>query len=324
MISTKMQAPPSVLCDTSTTGRVRPWRDKKVANELLSLAYDSINPAKAERLRDCATWLTYRVADGGSKTLDSANFCRVRLCPICLWRRSLKLYKQVERILTGMHTERTYGYVLLTLTVRNCDGAELGATLDDMMRAWNRMTKYKTFVKAVKGWYRGLEITHNVDIDSVSYDTYHPHFHVLLAVNKTYFTSKEYIRHDDWQSLWARAACLDYSPQVDVRKVKGNTLQAIAEVAKYPTKSAEYIIPYDWDLTTNTVQLLDNVLNNRRFAAFGGIMKEWHKRLNLDDVETGDLLHADDDLVAKDDIFTYVSYFWFTGYRQYMQGEIEG
>ena len=46
-----------ILQDTSPTGKVRPWSKYKMANELLSLAYDSIDPHKAERLRGCATWL---------------------------------------------------------------------------------------------------------------------------------------------------------------------------------------------------------------------------------------------------------------------------
>ena len=47
------------LDDRSATGRVRPWREKKIANELLAIAYDSVNPDKAARLRGVA--LTYRL-----------------------------------------------------------------------------------------------------------------------------------------------------------------------------------------------------------------------------------------------------------------------
>ena len=40
----------------------------------------------------------------------------------------------------------------------------------------------------VKGYIRKLEVTYNSDMSSKSYDTYHPHFHVVIAVNKSYFT----------------------------------------------------------------------------------------------------------------------------------------
>ena len=40
-----------VLNDIMADGRQRPWREHKMANELLSLAYDNINPDKAARLR---------------------------------------------------------------------------------------------------------------------------------------------------------------------------------------------------------------------------------------------------------------------------------
>src|SRR5699024_12750864 len=64
----------------------------------------------------------------------------------------------------------------------------------NLMSAWNRFVGYTEIKKAVKGWYRCLEITHNVNRQSKDFDTYHPHFHCLLCVNPSYFTSRDYIR----------------------------------------------------------------------------------------------------------------------------------
>jgi plasmid rolling circle replication initiator protein Rep len=91
-----------ILTDTSSTGRVRPWREYKMANELLAMVYDSINPKKAGRLRDCADWLGFRIDEEGRKKLVEANFCHVRLCPMCQWRRSIKSYKYTSRIVSSM------------------------------------------------------------------------------------------------------------------------------------------------------------------------------------------------------------------------------
>lgn len=315
MITKKVQ---EVLQDISPTGRVRPWREKKMKNQLLSYAYQDIDPAKAERLQDCASWLEYQLQENGLKKLVNANFCRVRLCPTCIWRRGLKIYSQTMRIMQAMEQEREYGYIFITLTVRNCSGDELSATLDSMMAAWNRFIKYKRIDDVVHGWYRGMEVTHNLDRKSDFFDTYHPHFHCVFAVNKNYFNNKEYIKHADWQALWKKAMQIDYDPQVDVRRVKGNTAAAVSEVAKYAVKDADYIISDDWDLTVDTVRLLDAALHKRRFVAYGKKFKELHKALHLDDTEDGDLIHLDGEEETEES-GERVFYSWNVGYNQYIK-----
>ena len=41
---------------------------------------------------------------------------------------------------------------------------------------------------------------------------------------------------------------LDYMPQVNVKRVKGNTAEAVTEVAKYSAKDSDYVIEKDLDL----------------------------------------------------------------------------
>lgn len=289
-----------------------------MANELLAMAYETVNPAKTARLRDCATYLVY-LSDGECKRLEQANFCRVRLCPVCAWRRCLKVYGQVAQVLQAVQTDKPMAYLLLTLTVRNCTGPDLSNTLDSLMSAYNRLFGYVDVKRAVKGWYRGVEVVHNLVPDSPSYDTYHPHIHCLVAVKPSYFTDRSYLSQKRWQAFWKRAARLDYDPQVDVRRVRGNTASAIAEVAKYASKESDYLIAHDWDLTVDTVRLLDEALNNRRFAAFGGILKDWHRKLNLDDPDDGDLIHADDERPPILDVMHWMMFVWYSGYRQYVR-----
>lgn len=325
-------------------------------NELLSYAYDDIDKAKAERLRNCGRTLTYRVYEDGTKQLDTMESCRVRLCPICTWRRSLKIYAQTAEIVTALSHDCDYLYVLLTLTVRSCTGDELSGTLDTMLAAWNRFIGYADVKKAVHGWYRSLEVVHDTypfitpemyhgDADkhirsrrayyekqglkvgdkNPAYDKYHPHFHVLLVVNRSYFTSRDYISQSAWTQLWQQATRFDYAPRVDVRRVKGNTVDelnsAVCEVAKYAAKDADYIVPDDWELTVNTVKVLDAALANRRLVAYGGIMRDYKALLKLDDVEDGDLIHVGDDDAEhdKEEPYRLVSYFWYSGYRQYYE-----
>lgn len=303
-------------------GRKNPWRAKKVANDYLALAYDDYDPAKAQRLRDCCTQLVFRRYDSGERKLHTMNSCRVRLCPLCTWRRSLRTYADNKKMFDHIDPEgKKYGYILLTLTAKSCKAPELSRLIDKMMYAFGLMAKFPKFRKAVKGWYRGFEVTHNTDFLSASYDTYHPHFHVLLVVNKSYFTDRTYLSHDTWVSMWRQALQVDYDPVVDVRRIKNITgSKAVAEVSKYPVKDTDYIVYDDWDLTCDTVSVLDQALANRRLIAYGGILRDVRRQLKIDDSDDADLVHLDDTAGAGRD-FVLEYYFWHTGYRQYVKGE---
>ena len=298
------------LQDVSATGRERPWGDKKMKNELLAVAYDEINPKKALRLRMCATELTYAHIDGKAK-LVGADFCRVRLCPMCGWRRSLKVAAQTITIVDAIKADHRITYILLTLTMRNCEPHELDGAITALLRAYNKLTNTDDYKAAVKGSMRTVEVTHNIEKD-----TYHPHIHALLAVKPDYFRSKSYITQERWTELWQRVLKADYVPIVDVRKVRGQTGKAIAEVAKYAVKDSDYIIPDDWNMTEVTVRVLDAALANRRFVAYGGLLKDYHKKLNLTDADKADLVTINEDKppIVPDGVPVY-TYFW-AGYRQ--------
>ena len=309
------------LQDFSATGRKRPWKEKKTANELLAVAYDSVDVKKAARLRECSKFLRFRLYEDGSKELDSMSSCRVRLCPVCAWRRSLLVFATVKQIVDFCTKSKPFGFIFLTLTVRNCTGDRLSDTLDSLMQGWNKFIKLQAVDRAVKGWYRGMEVTHNVDMKSESYDTYHPHFHCLLMVNKNYFSDPDsYLSQEQWRDMWRRSMCLDYEPQVNVKRVRGGDMGAIAECAKYAVKDSDYLIPDDWNLTVETVRILDKALHNRRFVAYGKRFKEAKKLLKLDDEENGSLIDVGDGVKhGENEPYVYESYFWFSGYRQYFK-----
>lgn len=323
------------LIDKSSTGKVRDWQGKKQRNLTLSKIYEMIKEFyrhshsekfnrflnRSDRSRMCATQLTFAVDDKGNKKLHEGYFCQLPLCPICSWRRSLKIYSQVTKILDAMKKEKDYAYIFLTLTQKNVSAEELPDELDKMMKAWHRFLGYKRVKDVILGSYRGLEVTYNNDVKSPSYDTYHPHFHVLIAVDNKYFKSRKYLSQEAWRDLWAKAMRLDYMPQVNVKKVKGNTAKAVAEVAKYAAKDGDFIIETDMQLSANVVEVLDYAFERRRLVAFTGVMKEWHKKLNLSDIEDGDLVHIDDENIGEIDLenLRIVTYAWNTGYMNYIK-----
>jgi len=283
-----------------------------MANELLSAAYEALDHNKAERLRECASVLVFNVDQNGDKHLHGMTSCRVRLCPLCQWRRSLRVYQDMLAVVDYLNQNGSYRYALLTLTVENCNGFELRSTLDMMMHGINLMFQRIEVKKAVKGWYRGLEITRNADTG-----LYHPHVHLLLCVPKSYATSRYYISQKKWVQLWRDCCRMQYEPIVDVRFLKGDIRKGFAEVAKYAAKESDYIIPTDFDLTVDVVADLDSALHKRRLISYGGIIAEARRELKLQDEETADLIHVDDEAVSADTV-RQVVYFWSSGFSNYI------
>lgn len=310
-----------------------------MANELLSIAYESINRKKSERLKACGKVLTFTVdRQTGQKVLTNAESCRVRLCPLCSWRRSLKNFWNSIKIVKWLKANENrqevgkFSYIFITLTVKNCRGDELSATIDDLFSAVKRLYERKEIKKAFRGMVRNLEITHNINPDSKDYDTFHPHFHMIAAVRPSYFASKDYLSKKRIAEIWKESLRVDYDPVVDVRRVKARSgtgsdpddcgaAQAVAECSKYAAKAADYIIPDDWDLTVETVRVLDAALDRRRLINYSGIFREVKQLLSLDDADDGDLVKVGEDMPKlSEDTFTE-TYWWYSGYRQYYRIE---
>lgn len=345
--------PEQELHDIDSRGKERDWQGKKMRNELLAAAYHDIDRKKESRLRECGKVLTYRVYEDGTKQLDSMSSCRVRLCPICTWRRSLKIFAQTKEIVDTIAERYGYRWVMLTLTIKSVDASHLSSCLDQLLQGWNRLMQLKAVKAVCKGWYRSLEIVHDcnpfitqamwdgdkerhiksrkawykahgykVGDVNPNYDLYHPHFHALICVSPSYFAGRAYIKQAAWGELWQDALRVDYTPRVDIRSVKGATMEeissAVCEVAKYAAKDSDYIVPDDWDLTVETVKTLDEALNGRRLVAYGGIMRLIKRELGQDDGEDGDLVHVGDE-EAKEGKYRLVSYWWYSGYRQYYE-----
>lgn len=343
------------LHDVSPSGRVRPWRTHKQEGLALSDIYETLgtdpdfeNAAKAldkaRRLSACAQWAEFeQLPEGQGLRLHDASFCRVRLCPMCQWRRSLKLGAQVRRVVERANADHiresgtAWRWLMITFTVKNVPGTQLGGEIDRLHKAVNNLAKCARWRGAVRGWLRATEVTHNTNKKSTSYDTYHPHIHMLLCVPSGYFSGKGYIRQKEWAQLWQHYAGTEYEPLVDVRAIKAPTGEnvgdlpaeqqaaamghACAEVSKYAAKPADYITPSNPELSLRTVALLDKMLDKRRMTAWGGVLKDIAKALQLDDPEGGDLVHIDEEHSSDstaEQLAEYVAYSWALGARDYL------
>lgn len=294
-----------ILQDYSSTGKERPWTLHKKENlrlvELYKRAKEKdINLITDSRLFDlehCGDTLTFLQNAEGKKKLKTANFCRMRLCPMCQWRRSLKMFGQVQKITDKiLEYDKNTRFIFGTFTIKNCVAEDLETCINILNNKFLYLvSKNKTFAPAKKlkqnllGYLKAVEVTYN------SKDkTYHPHLHVIFAVKSTFFkNSSNYITKKEWINLWQQALGVDYKPQTDIRAIKTNTGKAIAEVAKYPAKVAPILSLPD-DEAVEVLKTLTFCLHKKRFVSYGGIFKTIKQELKLADVETDkDLVNVD-------------------------------
>jgi plasmid rolling circle replication initiator protein Rep len=307
------------------------WRTLKLKSTAVSKALtgceDSIIKRSA-RMENCGSSLQFACSANGDKRLMRADFCRDRMCPACQKRRSLVVFHQVKNVCLSLQSEfKSTNYLLLTLTVPNVPVDDLRKTMSAMNMGWTKMAKRKEVKKAVWGWFKALEVTcsHRDKKDS----SYHPHFHILLAVPGNYFKGRNYIKHERWLELWQESMKMPEITQVDVRKVKPNPKRenstaiesAAAEVGKYATKPSNYITKFQDDYFANELVVNDlaRALAGARLTAFGGRMKEHYQKLDLQDVEgdSVDLVHVNGDNQLVDAVMVQV-YRWNVGVKRYV------
>jgi plasmid rolling circle replication initiator protein Rep len=251
-----------------------PWDVHRAqAQQVEGIYSGTIFDRLAGRIKGCTGYLGFAWEtdpDSGESRLKlrAAEFCRVRHCPVCQWRRSLMWQARFLKALPAI--EQAYPsarWLFLTLTVRNCPITDLRATIRDMNKAWQRLIKRHEFAGNVQGWIRTTEVTKGKDRD----DSAHPHFHCLLMVRPSYFTHG-YVTQSRWTGIWQECARLDYTPIVDIRAVKpkpGSTTSAlrnaVSETLKYAVKPEDMTGEWLIELTKQVFRL--------RFIASGGVLR---------------------------------------------------
>lgn len=300
------------------TGKLLPWQRKK--KETLELAascrrLEKEDPSfkfRAAQLEQCGNYLEFhRAVKTGERTLSRANFCKYRLCIMCGWRRSLKIFGQASQVMEEAE-KQGYRFVFVTLTMKNCCGVDLESELTRLYAGTLALLRRKKYKAAVHGWMRVLEVTHNIKVFDKSFDTYHPHVHMIWAVRRSYFRD-HYISQADLTDDWANCMKFDYKPLVDIRAVKKHDKGAIKEVSKYAVKPGEILVQ-DRDLTDSAVWTLDGALANRRMVSWGGVLKAIKADLNLDDAENGDLVNTDSEQPLNPELeYVIEKYKWNVG-----------
>ncbi|WP_288924698.1 protein rep [Aminobacterium colombiense] len=275
---------------------------------------------KAARVMECGTQvqIAYIEADEEYR-LKHANFCRERLCPMCAFHRSKQIFGEVSRVMDGVQKERPELVpIFLTLTVRNSSAAEMDGTLNKVFKGWNQLMANKRMKRLIAGYFRALEITYNEQED-----TYHPHIHAILLMPPSYFTTpKDYMSIMDWVKVWRKAAKLDYDPSCRINAIdyKSDKSGAVAEVAKYTLKDTDYLKAGDEKMTDKLVSEFGKAIKGRRLYAYGGIMKEIAKQLDIDAKDNftpGEIRDKAGNILRKDIDYVLSNYRWNVGLTRY-------
>ena len=240
---------------------------KQVTKEtLIELGIPHFTEKTIERINNCATFLqSVSNFDRNRSKIVKANRCMNRFCPICMATKARKEAYMLLIILKFLSCAKGYEFIFLTLTVPNVTGNELVRELDEQYLALKRLIQRKEFKAISNGFIRKTEITYNQKRND-----FHPHIHMLIAVNKSYFTEKSlYVSQHKWQEIWKKCKKDNSITQVHVKKANESSFK---ELAKYEAK--------DFDMLGYSQEVFDvfyKALKGRKTLTFNGCFQEAKK-----------------------------------------------
>ncbi|WP_170272288.1 protein rep, partial [Clostridium tarantellae] len=100
-----------ILIDKNKSGKNINWKGKKLKTIDLAECYKRLGFKKAYRVEECGSYLAYKYLNENEKKLYRANFCKDRLCPMCCWRRSLKIFGQVSKVMNKTLENNDYRFI---------------------------------------------------------------------------------------------------------------------------------------------------------------------------------------------------------------------
>lgn len=253
------------------------YTEKKQRNQVFQkFIKRHIGENQMDLVEDCNTFLSF-VAD---KTLEKqklykANSCKNRFCPVCAWRKARKDALGLSLMMQYIKQQENKEFIFLTLTTPNVMSDELENEIKRYNNSFRKLIKRKKVGSVIKGYVRKLEITYNKRRDD-----YNPHFHVLIAVNKSYFTDKRYyISQQEWLDLWRDVTGISEITQVQVQKIRQNNNKELYEMAKYSGKDSDYLI------NQQVFDAFYKSLKGKQVLVYSGLFKEAKKKLKNGDLD---------------------------------------
>ncbi len=285
------------------------FKKAKMKNLSIIEKYKSFNPKKANALDECGKHLEFALKQN-TQTLEEKlklacmYSCQDRFCPMCQWRKQLKYSALIFERICDLTAKKPLRYLFLTLTIKNCHLSDLRATIKHMNQSFQRLSQTIRYKKSILGSIRVLEFTRAKD------KTIHPHFHILLAVQPSYFDRNldKYINQAEFRSMWQSALRADYLPQVNIKIIKPKSQiakeikdptktpeqaysAAIAELCKYPMKDTD-LNAFSNDEFKELTKQMHNIRNINCGGIFKGALSKKLKELESD--KKTDLVHINE------------------------------
>ncbi|MFB9758325.1 protein rep [Ectobacillus funiculus] len=245
-------------------GKLQP--KKKHNLEIYEFIVNKLSESGRELFKSCSTFNQFiTTRDKEKKKLINSNPCKNRFCPICAWRKARKDAMKISIMMEAIRLEEKKDFLFLTLTTPNIKADAVKSEIDRFNKAFNKLFKRRRIERSIKGYIRKLEMTYNKQRDD-----YNPHFHVLLCVNKSYFTDKRYyIPQKEWLGMWRDVTGLQEITQVHIQKVETTRGDAVAEIAKYSAKD------YEMAVSQEVFDVFYSALKGRQLIVYGGLLKEY-------------------------------------------------
>lgn len=272
---------------------------KDLIRKAVEFGEDVFSYKTITRFRTCGDFMQHATnLEMDIKKTVRSNSCGNRFCPICSWTKAKKDAIQLSVLMSALREEEEQDFIFLTLTAPNVLGEKLKDEIDRFNHAFNKLFKRRNVQKAINGYVRKLEVTYNKERfitkemykrakdyydkrnlkegdNNPNYNTYHPHFHVILSVNKSYFKSRDYLSQEKWLEMWRECMNDDSITQVDIRKVRSSEKSengAVLEIAKYSAKSNELYA------SKTVFETFYRALKGRQLLTFNGVFKDYVKK----------------------------------------------
>ena len=281
------------------------YTEKKQRNQVFqNFIKRHIGENQMDLVENCNTFLSFvtnRRMD--KKKLYKSNPCKNRFCPMCAWRKARKDALGLSLMMQHIKQTEDKQFIFLTLTTPNVTLEHLESEIKHYNESFRRLSNCKHFKSIAKGYVRKLEVTYNAERDD-----YHPHFHVLIAVNKSYFTDKRYyISQKEWLELWRDVTGNQNITQVHVQKVKQNNNKELYEMAKYSGKDSDYLV------NQKVFDAFYKALKGKQVLVYSGLFKDARKKL-----KNGEL-----DYLKESDPTEYIyQIFYVWNQKEYLASEI--
>jgi len=245
---------------------------KKSRNqEVIKYTDKHFTPKSQERIRECGDWIDFFANREVSKLkVCQANFCEKRFCPMCAWRKAKKDALRIAVLMKYIEQEHKKAFVSVTLTAPNVKAEGLKDEITRYNKAFKKMMERKVFKTINKGYIRKLEITYNAERND-----YHPHFHVVITVNPSYFANRTYIKQETWLKEWQAVMSDTSISQVYVKRFDSNT----SEIAKYAAKDSDYA------RSQEVFDAFYKALKGRQVLTYNGLFAEANKKYKAKELE---------------------------------------